>query len=76
MYSSVETCGRLYIYNGADMGKDKLIYRCFLSCSLLISLIACNQTDEQLLKVGATVGPHAQVIEAVVKEARKQGAQC
>ncbi|AGH81654.1 ABC transporter substrate binding protein [Psychromonas sp. CNPT3] len=55
------------------MGKDKLIYRCFLSCSLLLSLVACNQGDEQLLKVGATVGPHAQVIEAVVIEARKQG---
>jgi len=37
------------------------------------SLAACGQKEDNTLKVGATVGPHAQVVEAVVQEAAKQG---
>ncbi|MCW8995392.1 MAG: MetQ/NlpA family ABC transporter substrate-binding protein [Psychromonas sp.] len=40
---------------------------------LAIGLTACGQKDDSVLKVGATVGPHAQVVEAVAKEAEKQG---
>ncbi|MEF1308477.1 MetQ/NlpA family ABC transporter substrate-binding protein [Vibrio mytili] len=38
-----------------------------------LSLTACGQKEESVIKVGATVGPHAQVVEAVAKEAAKQG---
>ncbi|WP_319536124.1 MetQ/NlpA family ABC transporter substrate-binding protein [uncultured Vibrio sp.] len=38
-----------------------------------LSLVACGQKEESVIKVGATVGPHAQVVEAVAKEAEKQG---
>ncbi|MGY0616592.1 MetQ/NlpA family ABC transporter substrate-binding protein [Vibrio sp. FJH11] len=37
------------------------------------SLTACGQKEDSVIKVGATVGPHAQVAEAVAKEAAKQG---
>lgn len=38
-----------------------------------LSLTACGQKEDSVIKVGATVGPHAQVAEAVAKEAAKQG---
>ncbi|ETT17454.1 NLPA lipofamily protein [Vibrio parahaemolyticus 50] len=38
-----------------------------------LSLSACGEKDNSVIKVGATVGPHAQVVEAVAKEAAKQG---
>ncbi|WP_420910477.1 MetQ/NlpA family ABC transporter substrate-binding protein [Vibrio cincinnatiensis] len=40
---------------------------------LLVGLTACGQKDQTEIKVGATVGPHAQIVEAVAKEAAKQG---
>lgn len=40
--------------------------------ALVAGLTACGQ-EEQVIKIGATVGPHAQVVEAVAKEAEKQG---
>ena len=40
---------------------------------LVIGLSACGQESHAPLKVGATVGPHAQVVEAVAREAAKQG---
>jgi len=40
---------------------------------MALTLTACGQDDDAVLKVGATVGPHAQVAEAVAKEAAKQG---
>ena len=40
---------------------------------LFIGLTACGQKDDTTLKVGVTVGPHAQVVEAVAAEAAKQG---
>ncbi|MCF7481927.1 MetQ/NlpA family ABC transporter substrate-binding protein [Vibrio sp. J1-1] len=39
----------------------------------IFSLTACGQKEDSVIKVGATVGPHAQVVEAVAKEAEKQG---
>jgi len=39
----------------------------------VVGLSACGQEDKAVIKVGATVGPHAQVVEAVAIEAAKQG---
>lgn len=46
-----------------------------LTCAIFLfaGLTACGQEKESVLRVGATVGPHAQVVEAVAKEAAKQG---
>ncbi|EOH0514404.1 MetQ/NlpA family ABC transporter substrate-binding protein [Vibrio fluvialis] len=44
-----------------------------LVATLFAGLTACGQNDQAEIKVGATVGPHAQVVEAVAKEAAKQG---
>lgn len=44
-----------------------------LGSVLLAGLTACGQQEQTAIKVGATVGPHAQVVEAVAKEAAKQG---
>jgi len=51
----------------------KKISQWLLGAVFLIALTACGQEDKTVLKVGATVGPHAQVVEAVAKEAAKQG---
>lgn len=40
---------------------------------LLVGLTACSEQDNNTIKVGATAGPHAQVVEAVAEEAAKQG---
>jgi len=39
---------------------------------ILLGLTACGQ-EKTVLKIGATVGPHAEVVEAVAQEAKKQG---
>ncbi|MGY2574480.1 MetQ/NlpA family ABC transporter substrate-binding protein [Vibrio sp. C8] len=44
-----------------------------LVASLVFGLTACGQKESDEISVGATVGPHAQVVEAVAKEAAKQG---
>ncbi|KOO10433.1 methionine ABC transporter substrate-binding protein, partial [Vibrio xuii] len=44
-----------------------------IAASIVVGLTACGQQDESEIKVGATVGPHAQVVEAGAKEAAKQG---
>ncbi|WP_217519243.1 MetQ/NlpA family ABC transporter substrate-binding protein [Vibrio metschnikovii] len=44
-----------------------------LAITLLLGLTACGQKERSEIKVGATVGPHAQVVEAVAKEAAKHG---
>ncbi|MBR9788998.1 MAG: MetQ/NlpA family ABC transporter substrate-binding protein [Vibrionaceae bacterium] len=46
-----------------------------LICILIaaFSLTACGKKEDSAIKIGATVGPHAQVVEAVAKEAAKQG---
>ncbi|MCA2018654.1 MetQ/NlpA family ABC transporter substrate-binding protein [Vibrio tritonius] len=51
----------------------KVISQFCLAAALITGLTACGQEDTQEIKVGATVGPHAQVVEAVAKEAAKQG---
>lgn len=40
---------------------------------LLIGVTACGQENNRVLKVGVTVGAHAQVVEMVAIEAAKQG---
>jgi len=43
---------------------------------LIFGLTACGETEKsEVIKVGATVGPHAEVVEAVAEEAAKQGLQ-
>ncbi|MBF9003519.1 MULTISPECIES: MetQ/NlpA family ABC transporter substrate-binding protein [Vibrio] len=44
-----------------------------LTLILTAGLSACGDKESKEIKVGATVGPHAQVVEAVAKEAAKQG---
>lgn len=44
-----------------------------VAAALIAGLSACGQKEHTEIKVGATVGPHAQVVEAVAKEAAKQG---
>jgi D-methionine transport system substrate-binding protein len=44
-----------------------------LTLGLVLGLTGCGEKESHTLKVGATVGPHAQVVEAVAKEAAKQG---
>ncbi|GAM65306.1 methionine ABC transporter substrate-binding protein [Vibrio ishigakensis] len=44
-----------------------------LVSALAFSLTGCGKQDDSVIKIGATVGPHAQVVEAVAKEAEKQG---
>ncbi|NVJ57849.1 MAG: MetQ/NlpA family ABC transporter substrate-binding protein [Vibrionaceae bacterium] len=41
--------------------------------ALVFGLAAYGEQESQEIKVGATVGPHAQVVEAVAKEAEKHG---
>ena len=55
------------------MKQIKKISQWILGTLVVIGLTACGQEESKVLKVGATVGPHAQVVEAVVKEAAKQG---
>lgn len=51
----------------------KKITTSLLSLVLVFAVVGCGKKDESVIKVGATVGPHAQVVEAVAKEAEKQG---
>lgn len=53
---------------------NKKISRLFYLLPLAFGLAACGQEENtEVIKVGATVGPHAEVIEAVAIEAAKQG---
>lgn len=40
---------------------------------LVLSLAACEQKERDEISVGVTLGPHAQVVQAVATEAYKQG---
>ncbi|OBT16372.1 methionine ABC transporter substrate-binding protein [Vibrio sp. UCD-FRSSP16_10] len=53
-------------------GIKQLVGLAFIS-ALVLGLSACGQQEAKVIKIGATVGPHAQVVEAVAKEAAKQG---
>ncbi|MGF1909580.1 MetQ/NlpA family ABC transporter substrate-binding protein [Vibrio kasasachensis] len=44
-----------------------------VALALVFGITGCGKKDESVIKIGATVGPHAQVVEAVAKEAAKQG---
>ena len=62
------------------MTKLKKILTIAFTALLAISLTACgasssnsNSSEKKEIKIGATAGPHAQVAEAVAKEAQKQG---
>ncbi|UXI04615.1 MetQ/NlpA family ABC transporter substrate-binding protein [Photobacterium sp. TY1-4] len=55
------------------MQKNKKVSQWLLGAALVLGLTGCGQQEEAVLKVGATVGPHAQVVEAVAREAEKQG---
>ncbi|MGB5446739.1 MAG: MetQ/NlpA family ABC transporter substrate-binding protein [Psychromonas sp.] len=57
------------------MAQYKKVSRWIVTVFLFIGLTACGEKDIKVLKVGATVGPHAQVVEAVALEAAKQGLQ-
>ena len=55
------------------MKQYKKVSQWVLGFFLFVGLSACGQKEALVLKIGATVGPHAQVVEAVAKEAAKQG---
>lgn len=44
-----------------------------LTLGLTLTLIGCSEPKNKVIKVGATVGPHAQVVEAVAKQAKAEG---
>ena len=53
---------------------NKKITKLFYILPLVFGLTACGQdAKEEVIRVGATVGPHAEVVEAVAEEAAKQG---
>ena len=63
----------LFVNMENDMKQYKKISQWLFVACLFIGLTACGQEDNAVLKVGVTVGPHAQAVEAVAIEAAKQG---
>ncbi|NAZ52161.1 methionine ABC transporter substrate-binding protein [Vibrio toranzoniae] len=55
------------------MRSGKKITILLLALTFVLGVTGCEKKDESIIKIGATVGPHAQVVEAVAKEAEKQG---
>ena len=56
--------------------KLKSLFTPLLVGILALGIAGCStSTTTQEIKIGATAGPHAQVAEAVAKEAQKQGIQ-
>ncbi|UTT84645.1 MetQ/NlpA family ABC transporter substrate-binding protein [Vibrio pelagius] len=51
----------------------KKITASLLTLAFIFGVTGCGNKDEAVIKIGATVGPHAQVVQAVAKEAAKQG---
>lgn len=53
----------------------KTMAKLALCLPLALGLTACGEQEEnaEVIRVGATVGPHAQVVEAVAEEAAKHG---
>ncbi len=46
----------------------------FWIASVLLALVISGCSDQQeTIKIGATVGPHSQVVEAVAKQAKAEG---
>ncbi len=52
---------------------SNMIIKLLFALPLLLGLTACNDKEDAVIKIGATAGPHAQVVEAVADEAAKQG---
>ncbi|MEZ8296744.1 MetQ/NlpA family ABC transporter substrate-binding protein [Vibrio splendidus] len=55
------------------MNSYKKITASLLALAFIFGVTGCGKKDEAAIKIGATVGPHAQVVQAVAKEAAKQG---
>ncbi|MFB9134598.1 MetQ/NlpA family ABC transporter substrate-binding protein [Vibrio sp. AK197] len=56
------------------MKQAKAALKVVIALAVAMGLTACGEKqDDATIKVGATVGPHAQVVEAAAKEAQKQG---
>jgi len=55
------------------MKQIKKVSQWILGILLVVGLTACGQEESKVLKVGATVGPHAQVVEEVARVAAEQG---
>ncbi|WP_086981294.1 MetQ/NlpA family ABC transporter substrate-binding protein [Vibrio aphrogenes] len=55
------------------MKKTHSMMKRLLVLPLLLGLAACGDKASNTIKIGATAGPHAQVVEAVAQEAEKQG---
>lgn len=55
------------------MKLNKMILKLVCLVPLLVGLTACGDKQDTIIKIGATAGPHAQVVEAVADEAEKQG---
>ncbi|MCC4782876.1 MetQ/NlpA family ABC transporter substrate-binding protein [Vibrio lentus] len=55
------------------MNRYKKITTSLLALAFVFGVTGCEKKDEAVIKIGATVGPHAQVVQAVAKEAAKQG---
>ncbi|WP_435237528.1 MetQ/NlpA family ABC transporter substrate-binding protein [Psychromonas sp. PT13] len=55
------------------MKQIKKVSQWILGTLLVVGLTACGQEESKVLKVGATVGPHAQVVEEVARVAAEQG---
>ncbi len=52
---------------------NKKVVKLLSVVPFVLALAACGDKDAEVIKVGATVGPHAEVVEAVAAEAKKQG---
>ncbi|NOI36439.1 methionine ABC transporter substrate-binding protein [Vibrio cyclitrophicus] len=55
------------------MKSYKKITASLLALAFTLGVTGCGKKDEAVIKIGATVGPHAQVVQAVAIEAAKQG---
>jgi ABC-type metal ion transport system, periplasmic component/surface antigen len=63
---------------GVSMKFKKLLISAGIFAIFAMALVGCGNTkpaedNQKEIKIGATAGPHAEVVEAVAKEAKKQG---
>ncbi|HGF7178577.1 TPA: MetQ/NlpA family ABC transporter substrate-binding protein [Vibrio cholerae] len=56
-----------------ELKVKKRALQTLIIAATMLGLTACGQEEARVIKVGATVGPHAQVVEAVAKEAKAHG---
>lgn len=69
----VQTSKSEMLIQGRAMKKYTKLNRWIIAAVALVGLTACGQKESSVIKIGATAGPHAQVVEAVAVEAKKQG---